>query len=173
MFKRRELRKASPGDFVAIQTNIVEKIVNGKEYKSSSFNNYQGRKHSSYISSGAFAKSHAPHNQISPVDAAIMLYKGPSMYSNDLIEVVPILFHGENYDNAGIRKGVSQGPFYVNKNDVDILGSGSIKASIKSVGYRRAQSSLECINDWDSLGIHKHEANRKITSLIQEVRDES
>lgn len=173
MFKRRELRKASPGDFVAIQTNIVEKIVNGKEYKSNSFNTWQGRKHSSYISSGAFAKSHAPHNQISPVDAAIMLYKGPSMYSNDLIEVVPILFYGENYDNAGIIKGISQGPFYVNKNDVDILGSGSIKASIKSIGYRRAQSSIEHLIACYSLGIHKHDASRKIAALIQEVRDES
>lgn len=173
MFKRRELRKASPGDFVTMQANIVEKIVNGKEYKSNSFNAWSGRSPSSYIVSGAFAKSHAPYNHISPVDAAIMLYKGTSMYSNDLIEVVPILFHGENYDNAGIKRGTAQGPFYISKNDVDILGSGSIKASIKSVGYRRAQLSLEYLIAWDSLGIHKHEASRKITALIQEVKNES
>ena len=119
MFKRKELKKASPGDFVVMGVAKIEDITQGDQYRCSSFN--KGH-HGRYVSSHRLTKAGYPHNQLSPVDAGVLYYKADSLFGKDVVEVIPLVFLGENYGQTAMNKYFEQGrPFYVNKKDIDIM----------------------------------------------------
>ena len=167
MFKRKELRKASPGDFVVMGGAKIEGIIEGDQYKCSSFNKED---HGRYVSSHRLTKAGFPHNQLSPVDAGVLYYKSDSLFGKDIVEVIPIVFLGENYDSTAMNKYFEQGrPFYVNKRDIDIMPKIRMVDTVNEIGYNRLQNSFRIL---EGRGVLDSDSIREtVNAVIQDVRN--
>ena len=169
MFKRKELKKASPGDFVVMGVAKIEEITQGDQYKCSSFNK---REHGRYISNSRLTKFGYPHNQLSPVDAGILYYKADSLFNKDVVEVIPIVFLGENYDQTGMTKYFEQGrPFYVNKKDIDIMTMQRMVETTNEIGYNRLTKSFDTLIERGILS--REDIGSKIDDIVTAVRSRS
>lgn len=167
MFKRKQLRKASPGDFVVMGGAKIEDIIEGHQYGCSSFN--KGN-HGRYVSNHRLTKTGYPHNQLSPVDAGVLYYKSDSLFGKDIVEVIPLVFLGENYDSTAMNKYFEQGrPFYVNKKDIDIMPKIRMVDTVNEIGYNRLQNSFNILVDRRVLD--SDSIRETIDDLIHDVRN--
>lgn len=167
MFKRKELKKASPGDFVIMGKAKIEDITQGDQYRRSGFNNGD---HGRYVSQHRLTKSSYPHNQLSPVDAGVLYYKSDSLFGKDIVEVIPLVFLGENYDQTAMNKYFEQGrQFYVNKKDIDIMPKIRMVDTINEIGYNRLQKSFRILEDRRVLD--SDSIRETINAVIDDVRN--
>ena len=166
MFKRKEVRKASPGDFVVIGGAKIEEIIEGP-YKTSGFNRGD---HGRYVSGHRLTKSMYPYNQLSPVDAGILYYKSDSLFGKDIVEVIPLVFLGENYDQTAMHKYFEQGrPFYVNKKDIDIMPMSRMVETVNEIGFNRLSRSFDVLTQRGVLD--REDVGTKIEDIITAVRN--
>ena len=165
MFKRKELRKASPGDFVVMGGAKIEDITQGDQYRCSSFNK---EKHGRYVSGHRLTKAGYPHNQLSPVDAGVLYYKSDSLFGKDIVEVIPLVFLGENYDQTAMHKYFEQGrPFYVNKKDIDIMPMSRMVETVNGIGFNRLIRSFDVLTQRGVLD--REDVGTKIKDIITAV----
>ena len=166
MFKRKELKKASPGDFVVMGGSKISEIIGGDQYRISGFNRGD---HGRYISSHRLTKTAFPHNQLSPIDAGILYYKEDSVFGSGLVEVIPVVFLGENYDQTGMTKYFEQGrPFYVNKKDIDIMTMQRMVETTSGVGFNRLTKSFDLLIERGILS--REDIGSKIDDIVTAVR---
>ena len=166
MFKRKELKKASPGDFVVMGGSKISEIIGGDQYRISGFNRGD---HGRYISSHRLTKAAFPHNQLSPIDAGILYYKEDSVFGSGLVEVIPVVFLGENYDQTGMTKYFEQGrPFYVNKKDIDIMPMQRMVETTSEIGYNRLTRSFKMLIERGILS--REDIGSKIDDIVTAVR---
>lgn len=169
MFKRKEVKKPSPGDFVMIGENKIKEITQGAQYRSSSFNSGH---HGRYVSGHRLTNSDYNkycNNQLSPVDAGILYYKRDSIFGSDLVEVIPVVFLGENYDGTAIEKYIQRKrTFLVNKKDIDIMPTKNMVDAVNSIGARRTENSFDRL---DKVGILTLEdVGTKLQDVVRTVR---
>lgn len=169
MFKRKEVKKPSPGDFVMIGENKIKEITEGAQYRNSSFNSGH---HGRYVSGHRLTNSDYSkycNNQLSPVDAGILYYKKDSIFGSDIVEVIPVAFLGENYDGTAIEKYIQRKrTFLVNKKDIDIMPTKNMVEAVHSIGARRVENSFDRL---DNVGILTLEdVGTKLQDVIRTVR---
>tara|TARA_R110002074_G_scaffold97496_2_gene211677 strand:- start:3722 stop:4228 length:507 start_codon:yes stop_codon:yes gene_type:complete len=167
MFKRKELKKASPGDFVVMGGGKISEIIEGDQYRNSGFNKGD---HGRYISTHRLTKAGFPYNQLSPVDAGILYYKEDSVFGSGLVEVIPVVFLGENYDQTGMVKYFEQGrPFYVNKKDIDIMPMQRMIETASEIGSSRLIRSFDILVERGILS--REDLESKIDDIVDGVRN--
>ncbi len=169
MFKRKEAKKPSPGDFVMIGENKIKEITQGAQYKHSSFNkDHHGRYVSGHRLTNDVYNKYC-NNQLSPVDAGVLYYKRDSIFGSDIAEVIPVVFLGENYDQTAIEKYIRRKrTFLVNKKDIDIMPTKNMVETVRSVGARRTENSFEQL---EAVGIlTREDVGTKIDDVIRAAK---
>lgn len=145
MFKRKELKKASVGDYVQMSPNKVEIMINNKEYKNSSYS-WAGsdNKRRDGIRSYSFPRNENYNNRINFEDASVLYYKGDSFFSKDVAEVIPVMFKNESY-NIGAAKDFARRnrSYFVNKEDLVILSRDKARQAIQEIGTWRCAKAIE------------------------------
>lgn len=149
MFKRKELRKASIGDFVRMSPNKVEIMVNNEGYKQSSYSWSGGDKRRDNIRNYSFPQNaKVQNNRINFEDADVLYYKGDSFFSKNVAEVIPVIFKNENYSIAAAKDFVRRNKsYFVNKADLVIMSSEKARAVIHENSSWRCERTIELFYD--------------------------
>jgi len=150
MFKRKELRVASIGDYVCMSPNKVEIMIENPGYKKSSYSWVNQTKRYDHIRSHSFPQNVTQNNRINFEDSAILYYKGDSFFSKDVAEVIPLAFKNEGYNNEAARDFARRKKsYFVNKADLVILSDDSIKSTITEISNWRCERAVEVYLDKD------------------------
>ena len=151
MFSRKELKKASHGDFAEMSSNRVEEVINNSvAYKKSSYsyNNGRGDERRDYVRSDSFSQSKSHNNRINFEDAHVLYIKGDSFFSKDIAEVVPMLFKSEGYNIGAMKDFVRRNrSYFVSKDDLVILSEEAVQQRVNSSGGWRAQEGVDILQD--------------------------
>lgn len=146
MFKRKELKKASVGDYVQMSPNKVEIMINNEGYKKSSFsyNSRYGDKRITTIRGDSFSQYLTQNNRINFEDAEVLYYKGDSFFSKDVAEVIPVMFKEEGYKVNGAKDFAKRNKsYFVNKEDLVILSRDKARQTIKENSTWRCERAIE------------------------------
>lgn len=167
MFKRKELRVASIGDYVCMSPNKVETMIESAGYKKSSYTWVNQTSRNDYIRSHSFPQSVTQNNRINFEDAAILYYKGDSFFSKDVAEVIPLAFKNEGYNvSAGKDFARRNKSYFVNKEDLVILSDDSIKSEIKQISNWRCERVMEVYLEKDVITSEEY---TKFMAVINEA----
>jgi len=166
MFKRKELKKASVGDYVQMSPNKVEIMMNNEAYKKSSFSYYYAGDDDRRpgIRSNSFPQGVTQNNRINFEDAEVLYYKGDSFFSKDVAEVIPVIFKKEGYGIGGAKDFARRNKsYFVNKEDLVILSRDNARETIQKNSGWRCERSIELYYD---KGIIDTSLRNKIIQLI-------
>ena len=149
MFKRKELKKASVGDYVQMSPNKVEIMVNNEGYKKSSFSYYRGDgRRRTNVRSGSFAQNLIKNNRINFEDTEVLYYKGDSFFSKNVAEVIPVMFKEEGYQIGAAKDFARRNKsYFVNKEDLVILSRDKAKQVIQENSTWRCERAIELYYD--------------------------
>lgn len=165
MFKRKELKKASVGDYVQMSPNKVEIMINNEAYKKSSFSHYAGDDNRMpNIRSNSFPQGETQNNRINFEDAEVLYYKGDSFFSKDVAEVIPVIFKKEGYGIGGAKDFARRSKsYFVNKEDLVILSIDNARETVQKNSGWRCERSIQLYYD---KGIIDESLRNKIIQLI-------
>ena len=149
MFKRKELRKASIGDYVRMSPNKVEIMINNPGYKQSSYSWAGGDdKRRSNIRNYSFPQNSVENNRINFEDTEVLYYKGDSFFSKDVAEVIPVVFKNESYNIGAARDFARRNKsYFVNKEDLVILSSDKARSIINENSTWRCERAADLYYD--------------------------
>lgn len=167
MFKRKELRVASVGDYVCMSPNKVEIMMENAGYKKSSYSWANKTRRNDYIRGYSFPQNMTENNRINFEDAAILYYKGDSFFSKDVAEVIPLAFKKEGYNNEAARDFARRKKsYFVNKADLVILSDDSIKSTITEISNWRCERGIALYLEKDVITSEEY---TKLAAVINNV----